>query len=436
MIDGRQHGRGLTTASLLRLRSAFCLGWAASLIALTTLPGCVQPHCTNARYSDAECRVIAENEHARLRASNGAEIRFQLPDAREDDRWEALGLLAEQPDGTIQARVAGPGPFALSVRAPEDADLPDLRIRLRNVDRRAALAVGAAGLELQQPTELDESSNRLLSVSLAAGQTQWIRGTRDCPPRYRLAVTADIQTNPTQFERIVDRLQQEARTSAEGEAPLVGVLIAGDLTESSRDDEFETVDEILARLPVPAAVTPGNHDIYRPNRPHYNRTFGPGNYSVNVCGVHVTMLDSGSGTIARSVQARLPELLHRGDAQFLVVGLHHPPYPGQTGAGWSREDHAAALLAELARERADLVVAGHHHALRQFAEIPVGDVNLREVVVGTGGAYQGVGIPRYGYLRLSFDDDAGTMERCFVEVPPAGYAEPPNEPPGGLPYCD
>ncbi|MCA9709046.1 MAG: hypothetical protein KDK70_24590, partial [Myxococcales bacterium] len=99
-------------------------------------------------------------------------------------------------------------------------------------------------------------------------------------------------------------------------------------------------------------------------------------------------------------------------------------------------DQAAALLVELARERADLVVAGHHHALREFADVPVGDVRLREVVVGTGGAYQGVGIPRYGYLRLTFDDAAGTLEPCFVEVPPAGYAEPPNEPVGSLPYCD
>lgn len=415
-------------------------GVAGAALALAlgapAMQGCVQPHCTNARYDDAECRVIAENEHARLRASSGVELRFQHPDARQDDTWEAQGLLQERPDGTIEARVAGPGRFAISVRAPEDTDLPDLRVRLRNLDRRATLAVGAAGIELQQPQPSDAGSSRELSIALAAGQVQWIRGDRPCPSRYRLAVTADIQTNPTQMERIVDRLQQEAQDDEAAEIPLVGLLVAGDLTENSRDEEFETIDEILSRLPFPVAVTAGNHDIYRPTRPHYNRTFGPGNYAVDVCGVHVTMLDSGSGAIARSVQARLPELLHRDEAQFTVVGLHHPPYPGQTGAGWSREDQAAALLVELARERVDLVVAGHHHALREFPDVAVGDVHLHEVVVGTGGAYQGVGIPRYGYLRLSFDDEAGTLERCFVEVPPAGYAQPPNEPPRGLSYCD
>jgi len=224
--------------------------------------------------------------------------------------------------------------------------------------------------------------------------------------------------------------------SAEHGAPLVGLLVVGDLTESSRDDEFETIGEILAHAPIPVALTPGNHDIYRPSRPHFNRSFGPGNHSFDVCGVHVAVLDSGSGTIAASVQARLPELLFRGDARFLVVGLHHPPYAGLTGSGWSREDQAAAFLVELAREHTDLIVAGHNHALRDYPEIPVGDVNLHEVIVGTGGAYQGIGVPRYGYLRISFDDDTGTLDQCFVEVPPLGYAEPPNdEISASLPHC-
>lgn len=398
-------------------------------------PGCVQPQCTSPRYSDAECRVIAENQHARLLTSRGVELRFQAPDAREDDSWDALGLVEELADGTLQARVAGAGAFAISVRAPADHDIV-LPLRLLNVDPDAILAVGIAGLELQQPQDPSAGSTRELELAIAAGQVQWIRGRRPCPARYRLAVTGDIQTNPTQFERIIEQLHHEARESESAGSPLVGLLVAGDLSESSRDDEFQLIRELLARVPFPVAVTPGNHDIYRPARPYYNLAFGPGNHAFDVCGVHVAMLDTGSGAIARSVQARLPELLDRGDSRFLVVGMHHPPYPGLTGSGWSQDDLAAALLAEVARERADLVVAGHNHALHDFSGIPVGDVDVREIIVGTGGAYQGLGVPRYGYLRLTFDDDAGTMEACFVEVPPSGYAEPPNPPLRGLPYCD
>lgn len=411
------------------------LAAALSLAALaTTTPACVQPQCTSPLYSDAECRVIAENQHARLQTSQGVELRFQEPQAREDTRWDARGLLQELPDGSLQARVAGPGGFALSMRAPQDVDVT-LRLRLTNVDPAATIGVGIAGLELLQPTDPAGGTTRELAVPLAAGQIQWIRGRRDCGSRYRLTVLGDIQTNPTQFERIVDRLQAESMAAERAGEPVVGLVIVGDLTESSRDDEFETLREILARVPFPVAVTAGNHDIYRPARPYYNLTFGPGNHAFDVCGVHVALLDSGSGAIARSVQARLPELLDRGDSRFLVVGMHHPPYPGLTGSGWSSEDRAAALLAEVAREDADLVVAGHNHALHEFAEIPVGDTSVREIIVGTGGAFQGVGVPRYGYLRLSFDDEAGTMDACFVEVPPSGYAEPQSEPLAHLPYC-
>lgn len=402
--------------------------------ALGSSSGCVQPHCTSPDYAEAECRVIAENTHARLRGSSGVELRFQDPDATDDRSWDARGLLEELADGSIQARVAGPGRFALSLRADPDAtEDVALHLRLRNVDPRATLELGPAGAATPLPASA--STRRELDLLLAPGELQWIRGDRACPPRYRLAMLGDIQTNPDQFERIVDRLEQDVDASAAAGTPLVALVIVGDLTESSRDDELDTIHDILSRVSIPVAVTPGNHDIYRPTRPHFNRSFGPGNHAFDVCGTHLTLLDSGSGAIARSVQARLPELLHREDGRFLIVGLHHPPFAGRTGSGWSREDQAAALLAELARDEADLVVAGHDHSLRAF-EVPVGDVVLSEVIVGTGGAYQGVGIPRYGYLRVELDDDTHALARCFVEVPPVGYAEPPNEPPSqSLPHC-
>ncbi len=406
------------------------LGLAATLV---PAPGCVQPHCTTPSYGEAECRVIAENQLARMQTPEGIEVRFQDPDAQDDDTWEAQGLVEPLDDGTVAARVAGAGRFALSLRAPADEDA-ELRLRLTNLDAAATLSLGPS----QAPTALPSADGPRVEVTvpLSAGEVQWVRGERPCPARYRLAVTGDIQTNASHFDRIVDRIQSDVATSVAADEPLVALLVVGDLTEGSRDDEFVTIREILGRLPIPVAVTAGNHDIYRPTRPHFNRNFGPGNYAFDVCGVHVAMLDSGSGAIARSVQARLPELLDRGASSFLIAGVHHPPYAGFTGAGWSSEDLAAALLVELARAEADLLVAGHNHALRDYPEIPVGNVNLRQIIVGTGGANQGVGVPRYGYLQVTFDDDAGTTETCFVEVPPVGYASPPNDPPSaGLPHC-
>jgi 3',5'-cyclic AMP phosphodiesterase CpdA len=245
-----------------------------------------------------------------------------------------------------------------------------------------------------------------------------------CPQRFRLAAVGDIQTNPYQFERIVERLHTEAR---EGEAlgePLLGLLLLGDLTESSRAEEFELVRQILDRMPVPTAATPGNHDIYRRNIAFYNRTFGPGTHAFSICSARVVLLDTGSGTLAPSVEGRLGELLARRGERFLLAGMHYPPYPGLTGQGWAREDQAHHLLVELAIAEADLVLTGHVHALREFTDIPVGDRHLREVIVGTAGANQGLGVARYGYLRVVI---GAAAETCFVEVPPPGWTAPPND---------
>jgi Calcineurin-like phosphoesterase len=406
--------------------------WIHAIITMfgaSTGQACMQPECSSPLYSSAECRVVAENELARVLTSDGVELRFQVPDASATASWIAGGLLREPEPGRVRARVAGAGGFALSLVASDDAQL---ELELTNVDPVATVTVETAASVTEIPARVG-STARDVVIALGAGETAWVRGTRPCPSRYRIAVTADIQTNPWQFERIVDRLIVEADEAERAGEPIVALLIAGDLAEASRDDEFEVVAEILARLPFPTAVTAGNHDVYRPRYPQYNRSFGPGNHAFDVCETHVAMLDSGSGTIAPSVLARLPELLDPGSSAHSLAVMHHPPYAGLTGAGWSREDYAELTLVELAAAGVDLVLAGHAHALHDFPKISVGDRELHEIIVGTAGAEQGLGVPRYGYLRLRFDDD--DVAPCFVEVAPPGYASPPNEPLRTLDYC-
>lgn len=405
----------------------------ASLVALVSAsPSCQQAECSSPDYAEAECRVIAENELARLGTAAGVELRFQSPGAEVTSSWIAAGHFRQLAPDRVRARVAGPGAFAISVEAPAGGAAP-ITIELANVDPAAIVSLGTRGAEVDLPPPEPGATVREIPIDFVDGPRVWIRGRRPCPARFRLAITADIQTNPGQFARIVEHLRNESITAAAAGEPLVGLVIAGDLAEAARDDEYETVAEILEGLPIPTAVTAGNHDIYRPRHPQYNRNFGPGNYAFDVCDVHVAMLDSGSGAIARSVMARLPELLDRGDARYLMAAMHHPPHPGLTGAGWSREDMAQILMAELAIARADLIVAGHNHALHDFPDIRIGDVDLREVIVGTAGALQGVGVPRYGYLRVTFDDG---VHACFVEVPPPGYASAPNDPLRTLDYCE
>lgn len=404
----------------------------ATVVASGLLWGCAQPECAQPDYSQPECRVIAENEVARIRASGGFEVRFQQPGITNTASWDARGLLAEA-DGVLRARVGGPGRFALSVEAEADAsDILDLQ--LANVDPDAAISVAVGGAEIPVPPAAEGGLTRSVRLSVPDRQPVWIRGTRNCPDTFRLAFVSDIQTNPSQFVRIVEALGEErAGAEALGE-PLVALVLPGDLTESSRDDEFDLIRDVLDDAPVPVVVTPGNHDIYRPSHPHFNRRFGAGNHVVEVCDLRLVMLDTGSGSIARSVEARLPELFRRGDANHLIIAMHHPPYAGLTGSGWSQEDRAQRLLVEAAIAGVDLIVAGHNHSLRDFASIPVGDQHLREIVVGTGGASQGLGAPRYGYLRVTVSPQG--LQTCFVEVPGPGYAGPTA---AGLsqqlPYC-
>jgi len=403
-----------------------------ALLAFAPTHACIQPECASPDYGNPECRVLAENELARLLTAAGVEVRFQEPGAAVASSWAATGLVREPAAGTLALRVAAPGPFAISLQpGPMPATL---QVTLENVDPAATITAGPPGAEVEIPGGVLGATSRSFALTLDDDRTVWIRGARPCPPRFRVAVTADIQTNPWQFERIVDRLIVESQAAALAGEPLVGLVIAGDLAESARDDEYEALAPIFARVPFPIAVTAGNHDIYRPRSPQYNRNYGPGNHAFTVCDVHVAMIDTGSGTIAPSVQARLPELLDRGGATHLLAAMHHPPYPGITGSGWSREDVAAQVMVEFAAAGVDLVLAGHNHALRDFPDIDIGGGSLREIIVGTGGAYQGLGVPRYGYLRIAFDGD--TMTPCFVEVEPRGLDGPAGDPLGTLAYCD
>jgi len=130
------------------------------------------------------------------------------------------------------------------------------------------------------------------------------------------------------------------------------------------------------------------------------------------------MLDSGTADLAPSIEARLPELLARGDADFLIAGTHYPPYAGRTGNGMRDEDAAWYLLAELVRNEADLVLAGHYHNWREFNAVRVGGGHIDQIVSGSLGAGQGAGTPHFGVTRLRF---AGAeMTTCFVEMPEPG----------------
>jgi len=416
-------------------REVLCglLGLAA-VVGATSQITCAQPECVVPDYTDPECRVIAENELGRLDAAVGAELRFLDPSGRSSLDWEALGLLQEPVSGAIQARVATLGDFAIGIRGDQGKALA-LDLELSNVDPNTVLSLGPPGAGVELPGSTDSVLRRRLNVEVGAGQELELRGRLPCPERFQLVFVGDIQTNPLHFERIIERLREDVAASKEQGDPILGLVLVGDLTEASSDDEFTKMLTIVAGAPVPVAVTPGNHDIVRAHVPIYNSTFGPGSYAFEVCGARVALIDSGTARLARSIEGRLPELFARDGADFLIAATHYPLYAGLSGDGWSREDQPQIVLGELAIAEADLIVTGHMHALRDDPEVHVGSQELRQIIVGTGGADQGLGVARFGYVRIGLV--VGEEPRaCFVEVPPPGWAGPPNHALPTLPYCD
>ncbi|MCB9674575.1 MAG: metallophosphoesterase [Alphaproteobacteria bacterium] len=374
------------------------------------LLSCLRPECTPASYSEPECRVIAENDLARVRTSDGVEVRFQDPTRSGTDGWAAKGVARVTAEGSVEARVAGLGAFRISVH-PGPTGAGTLRVAVQNVHPRTP----ALAFEIER-----QGLTRLIEVPLDAGVVEI---TGDLPPGfcdggYTVAAVGDIQTNPVHFQRIVDALHDEAAFADAAGKPLAGLVLLGDLAEHSTREELENVDRILRNAPVPTAAIPGNHDIYDVTDALFNETYGPGNHVFDVCSAHFVLLDTGSGGLAPSIVGRLPELLD-SDADFLISGTHHPPFAAQSTIGWTREDQAQLLMAELAARNADVMLAGHAHRRFHHESPPV-----PQLVVGTGGAIQYAVDPDFGYLRMQLDQE---LQYCFVPVAAPGSLNPVKE---------
>lgn len=405
-----------------------------ALAALTVAPllhGCSTAACAHGEYGDAECRVAAEHHYARLLTSTGVTLRFVEPTATAADLdvVAPLGLLVEE-GGSVRARPATLMDFTLVVD-PGDLGADHVRIELENVAPDAVISVGPDGAEVDVSGPV-LGLTRSLDVPLA-DEVVVIRGRRDCPAIFRVLVAGDVQTNPVQFERVLESMHDEVADGAATGQPVLGFALLGDLAEDPVEAELLHVYDLLGKAPVPVSTVPGNHDVHGDEMALYNRIFGAGTYTQAVCSLKLSLLDTGAGGLAPSVQARLPDLLARHDFDFMIAGGHYPAWPGRTGNGWGDEAAMNYLLAELARNEADLYVAGHFHSWEEMRAVPVGDGTIDQIISGTAGASQGGGVPRFGYTRLTISG-AG-VSSCLVEVPPPGQTDLGTGTQDGIRFC-
>jgi Icc protein len=151
------------------------------------------------------------------------------------------------------------------------------------------------------------------------------------------------------------------------------VVISGDVVDRGLEEEYAHLQRLLARLELPLAAIPGNHDERRRFRQAFSdqsfaQQSGPANLCMEVGGLVLLLLDSSVpgkdyGELgAETLQWVDAELAAAPDRPALIF-LHHPPF--ETGIGhMDRQNlrNAQELAAVVERHpRVRLIAAGHVH---------------------------------------------------------------------------
>lgn len=177
---------------------------------------------------------------------------------------------------------------------------------------------------------------------------------------------------------LVDELNREAPDL---------VILSGDLTLKAAHDEYEKARRFIDALTSPVIAVPGNHDItpydlaerflapYRRWKRYITTSLTPAWFSENVAVVGLNTarrmrlrFNWSHGSLSRRQIAGLGGRFRAGEessSAFRIVVAHHPFIAEATEdlAGRPREmvKRADLALAAFARERVDLVTAGHLH---------------------------------------------------------------------------
>ena len=159
------------------------------------------------------------------------------------------------------------------------------------------------------------------------------------------------------------------------------VIHTGDVSQLSRDDEFDDADQMLKGLGLPVFFVPGEHDMLDPDggKAFLNRfgkgSIGVGWYSFDHRGVHFVALvnvadlkPGGMGNLGAAQLAWLKDdLAGRPSSQPIVVFAHIPLWTVYADWGWGTDDAAEALKL-LARFGSVTVLNGHIHQITQKIE--------------------------------------------------------------------
>jgi hypothetical protein len=159
------------------------------------------------------------------------------------------------------------------------------------------------------------------------------------------------------------------------------IIHTGDVSQLSRDEEFDDADQMLKELGLPVFFVPGEHDMLDPDggKAFLDR-FGKGSkgagwYSFDHRGVHFVALvnvadlkPGGMGNLgAEQLNWLKADLAGHHSSTPIVVFAHIPLWTVYEAWGWGTDDAQEALKL-LARFGSVTVLNGHIHQITQKVE--------------------------------------------------------------------
>ena len=237
--------------------------------------------------------------------------------------------------------------------------------------------------------------------------------------RFLLAQVTDmhIKAGGKLSYRIVDTEAALARCVAHLlQLPQVpdAVLFSGDLTDFGRADEYDNLARLIAPLPMPVFLMPGNHDDPEqmrrsfPAHAYLRQRAGKADYAIDDFPLRIVALDSTvpmkpHGGLTSEQLHWLEDTLDREPAKPTIVALHHPPFP--TGIGH--------MDAQLLKDPAPFEAVIRRHP--QVERVVCGHLH-RSIVQRFGGTVASTCPSPSHQVALDLADDAASR---FVMEPPA-----------------
>jgi hypothetical protein len=192
----------------------------------------------------------------------------------------------------------------------------------------------------------------------------------------------------------------------------------GDLASQATLTAYRRLRKMLGKIPVPLAVTPGNHDLFAENdydAAHFHALFGPDNSAFRLGPVQFVLLNNAWGSVGKTQWEWLQRTLT--PAPFTLVFCHKPPFDARESAFYAMEDRKdAQRLHELFKARGvTAVFSGHIHSLLMEERDGV-----TYIVSGGGGSKLVSKSDQHHYLSLQV-----SPERIQIRVLPlSGSAAP------------